>query len=93
MAAIGPSLDAALLALEVEIFRDDPLLTESDEFLVRTLSIWSVEKRIETLSALIDGYGNPDFGSHIVHALARVICRDVELQLGILVRQFSRLRG
>jgi hypothetical protein len=93
MANFGPVLDAALLALEVEIFRDDPALTEGDEFLVRTLACWSVEKRIETLSALMTGYGRPDLASHIVHALARLVCRDVELQMNSLVREFSHFRG
>ncbi len=92
MAYIGPLLDAALLALEVEIFRDDPALTEGDEFLVRTLACWSVEKRIETLSTLMAGYGRPDLASHIVHALARLVCRDIEVQLNSLVREFSQLR-
>jgi hypothetical protein len=93
MAYIGPELDVALLALEVEIFRDGSTLTSNDEFLIRTLSCWSVEKRIETISALMTGYGKPDLASHIVHALARLICRDVELRLDILVRQFSHLRN
>ena len=93
MAYIGPAVDIALLALEVEIFRDDPALTDNDEFLVRTLAFWSVEKRIETLSALMTGYGRPDLASPIVHALARLICRDVELQLNSLVREFSHSRG
>ena len=93
MAYISPILDVALLALEIEIFRDDLALTGNDEFLVRTLACWSVEKRIETLSALMTGYGRPDLASHIVHALARLVCRDVELQLNSLVREFSHLRG
>ena len=93
MAYIDPLLDAALLALEIEIFRDDSALTENDQFLVRTLSCWSVEKRNETLSALMTGYGRPDLASHIVHALARLVCSDVEVQLNSLVRTFSHSRG
>jgi hypothetical protein len=75
------SLDAALLALEAEIFAEDPALTENDEFLVRALSQWSAEERRKSFAALIKRYGTPDFGTHVIHALARLICRDVELKL------------
>jgi hypothetical protein len=74
-------LDAALLALEAEIFAEDSVLTGNDEFLVRALSQWSVTERKESLSALIQRYGTPDIGTQIVHALARLICRDVALKL------------
>ncbi len=92
MANFGPVLDAALLALEVEIFRDEISLTDNDEFLIRTLSCWSIKKRNETLGALMTGYGRPDLASHIVHALARLVCRDVEARLSSLVREHSHSR-
>jgi hypothetical protein len=74
-------LDAALLALEAEIFADELGFTDNDEFLVRTLSEWSAVQRRDSLASLIHGYGKPDIGTQIVHALARLICRDVELKL------------
>jgi hypothetical protein len=92
MVNFGPALDAALLALEIEIFRDDPVLTENDEFLIRTLSCWSVEEKGKTLSALMPGYGRPDLASHIIHALARLVCRDVQARLSSLVREHSHFR-
>jgi hypothetical protein len=93
VANFGQILDAALLALEIEIFRrDDLVLTENDEFLIRALSCWSIEKRKATLSALMTGYGRPDLASHIVHALARLVCRDVEARLRNLVREHSHFR-
>jgi hypothetical protein len=93
MAYIDPVLDVALLALEVEIFRDNLPLTDNDEFLIRALSCWSVEQRIRTLSVLMKEYGRPNLGSHIVHALARLACRDVEVRLNSLVREFSHSRS
>ena len=93
MANFGPILDAALLALEIEIFRDDQTLTDNDEFLVRAMSCWSVKQRINTLAALMTEYGRPDLASHVVHALARLICRDVAVQLSSLVQEFSHSRN
>ena len=74
-------LDAALLALEAEIFAEDAVLTENDEFLVRALSQWSAAQRRDSLTALVQRYGTPDIGTQIVHALARLICRDIALKL------------
>jgi hypothetical protein len=81
------NLEIALLALESEIFADDTAMTDNDDFLVTVLSHWSAAKRRDTISALIGSYGRPDIGSHIVHALARLICRDVALVLDGVVER------
>jgi hypothetical protein len=70
VAYTGSEIDAALLALEVEIFDNDVPLTDNDEFLVRTFSHWSVEKRTCAFSGLMKNYGQPNLGSHVAHALA-----------------------
>jgi hypothetical protein len=86
-------LDAALLALEAEVFSDDAALTDNDAFLVRALSEWSPARRQDVLLALIDGYGTPDISAHIVHALARLICRDVEAQIDRIFGRVNHLPG
>jgi hypothetical protein len=86
-------IDAALLALEAEIFTDDPVLAENDEFLVKVLSHWSPAERRQNLVALIGHYGKPDIGSHIVQALARLICRDIESEIDRIFGRVNHFRG
>jgi hypothetical protein len=79
------TLDEALLALDAEIFPGGSVVTKDDDLLAETLSQWNSVKRKNTFATLMKSYGKLDIGAQIVHALARLICRDVDRQLGVLL--------
>lgn len=78
--------DAALLALDGKLFGGHQTLTDNDLLLIKVVSRWDQVERRNSLAALIKVYEMRGLGAQVVDALARVICRDVEIRLGYIAK-------